>query len=196
MRYFQAFSKAEARTYDYLDIDDKVTGELYGGVDLGKHQSHSALLVVRREANGKWNLLHKKKFELETPYATVIGYMKKLNTNWHIRKWLVDATGVGDYVVEDMKNVGLTVEGMNLTLPAKEEIATNMRQIMKTRQLEIPYDPELIEELNVERFELTREGKVKFSHPENTNDDLFWALALALFAAKEKPEPKGIIIKI
>ena len=55
--------------------------------------------------------------------------------------------------------------------------------------LHIPYDPDLYAELNVERFELGKSGKLLFSHPEGTNDDRFWSLALAVYAAEQAPAP-------
>jgi len=57
-------------------------------------------------------------------------------------------------------------------------------------KLKIPYDPELIAELNVERFELTKDGRIKFSHLQNTHDDRFWSLALAVYAARREAKPK------
>ena len=55
--------------------------------------------------------------------------------------------------------------------------------------LHIPYDPELFAELNVERYELSKSGKILFNHPEGTHDDRFWALALAVYAAEMAPPP-------
>jgi hypothetical protein len=52
----------------------------------------------------------------------------------------------------------------------------------------MPYDPDLYAELNVERFELGKTGKLLFSHPEGTNDDRFWTLALAVYAAEMAPQ--------
>jgi len=55
--------------------------------------------------------------------------------------------------------------------------------------LHIPYDPDLFAELNVERYELGKSGKILFNHPEGTHDDRFWALALAVYAAEMSPPP-------
>jgi len=55
--------------------------------------------------------------------------------------------------------------------------------------LHIPYDPDLFAELNVERFELRKTGKILFNHPEGTHDDRFWALALSVYAAEMSPTP-------
>ncbi|NIR14168.1 hypothetical protein GWN63_00425, partial [Candidatus Bathyarchaeota archaeon] len=57
--------------------------------------------------------------------------------------------------------------------------------------LAIPYDNGLIQELNVERFQLTKSGKIKFSHPEGTHDDRFWATALAVYATRSHTTAKS-----
>ncbi|MBI2126098.1 MAG: hypothetical protein HYU02_02120, partial [Thaumarchaeota archaeon] len=120
---------SEKRKWDYLSFEEEQSGEFFGGVDLGKHQDHSVILVFRREGE-VFNLIHKKKFPLDTSYASVIGYMKVLNERWNsFSKWFVDATGVGDYVVEEINNLGLNVEGITFTLPRKEELAMNMKEL-------------------------------------------------------------------
>jgi hypothetical protein len=37
----------------------------------------------------------------------------------------------------------------------------------------------------VERFELRRDGALNFSHPRGTHDDVFWAVALSVYATIE-----------
>jgi hypothetical protein len=63
-----------------------------------------------------------------------------------------------------------------------------MAQLLKQRMIEskfkMPYDRDLLDELNIEKYELTKTGKISFSHPEGTHDDRFWALALALYASE------------
>ncbi|MBC7131146.1 hypothetical protein H5T51_08055, partial [Candidatus Bathyarchaeota archaeon] len=136
------------------------------------------------------------RFPLRTPYASVIGYVKTLCGRWQtINKVLVDMSGVGDYIAEDMVNAGITeTEGVKFTVETKQEMAQWLKQCMVEKRLRIPYDGELIAELNIERFELTKEGKTRFSHPEGTNDDRFWSLALAVYAARTEPQPKIWII--
>jgi len=56
-------------------------------------------------------------------------------------------------------------------------------------RLHIPFDADLFHELNVERYELGKTGKILFNHPEGTHDDRFWALALAVYAAEHAPLP-------
>ena len=53
--------------------------------------------------------------------------------------------------------------------------------------LHIPFDPDLFYELNVERYELSKTGKILFNHPQGTHDDRFWALSLAAYAEEQTP---------
>lgn len=178
----------------YISFEETAKGEFYAGLDLGKHQDHSVLSIVQLEES-IIKLVHIRRFPLRTPYATVIGYTKTISDRWQkIHKILVDTTGVGDYIAEDMTNAAINthVEGVKFTQETKQQLAQWLKQCMMEKGLKIPYDPELIAELNIERFQLTKEGKIKFNHPENTHDDRFWSLALATYAAKTQPQPPNL----
>ena len=178
------------------------------GADLGKKVDYSAVAVAaKQDKQGK--LVFVRRFPLETPYASVIGFIKILSARFRPERILVDQTGVGEYVVEDMKSAGLmNVEGIMLTMPVKEEILGYMKQQMQNciescgnskcnhpRLFQLPYDPEVIAEINLEKFELTKDGHIKFSHPEGTHDDRLWAVALAVYASRESEAPVLIPIR-
>jgi len=178
-----------------FDFEDPARGEFFMGVDLGKHRDHSVVSVVMRD-KPLLKLVHVKRFPLKTSYASVIGYVKTLCDRWgSIQKVTVDQSGVGDYIVEDMRNAGIhNVEGVTFTLPTKEKLATNLKQRMVDGIFKIYYVPvrrisdvDLMAELNVERFELRKTGGITFSHPDGTHDDVFWSIALALHSARAEP---------
>jgi len=182
-------------TLEYASFEETQGGDFYAGLDLGKHQDHSVLAIIKAE-NNILKLTHMHRFPLNTPYASVIGYVKTLNDRWQkIHKILTDSSGVGDYITEDMTNTGLTnTEGVKFTQQTKQEMAQWLKQTMTEKRLHIPYDSKLIAELNTERYELTKDGKTRFSHPEGTHDDRFWALALATYATRTEQAPKLWII--
>ena len=179
---------------DYINFEEIAKGVFYAGLDLGKHQDYSVLSVVKVE-DSSIKLIHMHQFPLKTPYASVIGYVKTLCDRWNrINKVLVDMSGVGDYIVEDMVNAGIKVtEGIKFTQETKEKMAQWLKQCMIEKKLKIPYDSDLIAELNIERFELTKEGKIKFSHPEGTHDDRFWSLTLSVYATREPPKKEPVL---
>ena len=180
---------------EYCRFEDYAKGELYAGLDLGKYRDFSVLSVVEVE-DSSIKLIHLHQFPLKTPYASVIGYVKTLCDRWNrINKVLVDMSGVGDYIVEDMVNAGISrTEGVKFTVETKQKMAQWLKQCMVEERLKIPYDSDLIAELNIERFELSKDGKIKFSHPEGTHDDRFWSLALSVYAAREPPRKEPVII--
>jgi phage FluMu gp28-like protein len=182
-------------TLDYQSFEAEINGNFYAGLDLGKHQDPSVLAIVKVEQQ-KISLIHLHRFPLETPYASIIGYVKTICDRWQtIHKTLVDQTGVGEYITEDMTNTGLdNTEGVTFTQETKQEMAQYLKQVMTEKRFFIAYDGELIAELNLERYELTKEGKIRLSHPQGTHDDRFWAVAMAVYAARTQPSPKFWVI--
>lgn len=218
---------AQDPSLTYASPTDRLTGALHAGVDLGKHRDHSVVACLERRGPDL-HLRHLHAFPLETSYGSVIGYVKRLQDTWRtITTVSVDQTGVGDYIVEDMRRSGLRgVEGITFTETTKESLATALKEQMRAAtcprcpwrghidtpegdwrptcprcgatlrpNLHIPYDPDLLNELNAERYELAKTGRLLFSHPEETNDDRFWALALAVHAA-HTDAPKRPIAKV
>jgi len=169
---------------ELTQFEQTLNGDLMIGVDFGKHQDFSVVIMVERRGE-EVLLKHLHRFPLETPYASVIGYVKTLCDRCSsVSSVKPDQTGVGDYIVEDMIRAGIpNVEGVNFTRQSKESMAVPVKQAMINRRIHIPYDRDLIAELNVEKYEMTKDGHYQFSHPDRTHDDRFWAFILACSAA-------------
>jgi len=185
------------------DFHESPQGDFYVGVDFGKQQDYSVIIVVQKFGN-VLKLVHVHRFPLNTEYASVIGYIKSLQDRWKtVHSVYADITGVGNYIVEDMVHSGIqNVQGITFTVQSKEDMATVLREKMRQKEFYIPYEPvrkrqdiDLCSELNIEKFELMKTGHIRFSHPEGSHDDVFWATALAVYAAVQAPMPgKGVVI--
>src|SRR6266849_3423559 len=173
---------------DYAPFESKITDHfIYIGVDFGKHRDHSVVAAIEYDNESKKaNLIHMHRFPLETEYASVIGYVKALSSRWQLlRRVSTDVTGVGDFITEEMKKSGVPqTEGIHLTIQSKTEILGNLKQMMQTGRLSMPFDSELASEINSERYELLKSGQMQFSHPEDSHDDRLWALALACYGTR------------
>ncbi len=62
--------------------------------------------------------------------------------------------------------------------------------------LHLPYDEDVYHELNVERYEQAKTGRLLFNHAEGTHDDRFWALALAMDASGSTNPPQRPLVRI
>jgi len=165
-------------------------GEYYAGIDFGKLQDHSALAIVKTEDN-TIKLFYIHEFPLETPYSQVIGHLAKANEKFLFQKVLVDRTGVGEPILEEIHNQGINcVEGLKFTAETKEELLTGLKILMEQERLAIPYHRRLCEQINEQQYAYSKSGHLQFSHPPNSHDDMLWALALVVKASRTEPQPK------
>src|SRR3990170_2964676 len=185
---------------DLQEFDPETTceGEFFAGLDLAQTRDYCVFSVLER-INDRLFLRHLKLFSQPTKYAHVLGYIKAVQDRWGgFQKIRVDFTREGPSIISDMEDAGISnAEGVNFSLPRKSEMASLLKQRMMDQRFfypllswEKPYRSDICTELNVERYELRKDGAVGFSHPNGTHDDVFWSLALAVYATVAMgPEP-------
>ncbi len=163
--------------------------DYYGGLDLGQKRDYSVVAVVLKK-NGHFHLSHMHQFPLHTEYLQVFEYLKRVAERFRtVRAWYIDQTGVGEGFPEIARKYGLqNVHGVELSLPRKQDVMTNLKQVMEARRLHIPKLRDLVIEMGGEIAELTATGKTKFHHRSGTHDDRLWALALAVYGARHEVE--------
>lgn len=166
-------------------------GELFAGYDPGGKQSYAAFVIVKR-MHDKLYMVHRnaKRGDEYTPFNIGISEMNKK----YAFKLLMDDTGLGGPIAEQLKDMGVDVEGLTLSNRTKEELLSNLKILMEQKNIVLPVDLELHNSLNAIEYEKSRTGGYKFYKRNGTYDDLGFALALACFAAKREPE--GVIIKV
>jgi phage FluMu gp28-like protein len=168
-------------------------GDLFAGLDLAQVRDYCVFSVIQR-LNNRLFLRHLKIFSQPTKYSHVLGYVKMLQDRWGgFSKMRVDFTKEGPSIISDMTDAGIkNAEGVTFSLPRKSEMANLMKQRMGDQNFfyplltwEKPYRGDICTELNVERYELRKDGAIALTHPSGTHDDVFWSIALAIFATVE-----------
>ena len=176
-----------------FDPEKSYDGEFFGGVDFAQTRDYCVFSVVQR-LNDRLFLRHLKIFQQPTKYAHVLGYVKTLQDRWGgFAKIRVDFTREGPSIISDMENATIrNAEGVNFSIPRKSEMANLLRQRMTDQRFyfplitwEKPYRGDICSELNVERYELRKDGTIALSHPRGTHDDVFWSIALAVYGTVE-----------
>jgi phage FluMu gp28-like protein len=175
------------------DPEKSYQGNLFAGLDLAQTRDYCVLSIIER-LNDKLFLRHLKVFQQPTLYATVLGYLKMLQDRWGgFQKIRVDITREGPSIIADMENANIeNAEGVNFSVPRKSEMASLLKQRMSNQKFfypllnwERPYRGDICTELNVERYDLRKDGAIGFSHPNGTHDDVFWATCLSIFSTVE-----------
>ena len=111
-----------------------------------------------------------------------VAYMAEMYNNAHV---VMDATGVGDPVMEEAKAYGLDVEGYVFSTPSKKELIDRLVVAIEKEQIHYPAIPELLNELKAFSYQITPSRNIIYSAPEGMHDDTVMALALACYGARQ-----------
>jgi hypothetical protein len=196
-------AKTCGENLELYDPEKSYSGDFFVGLDIGQVRDYTSLTVVEL-VNEIIFLRHQKLFSHPTNHAHILGYLKRLQDQWGgFQKIRVDYTREGPSLITDMETAGIeNAEGVNFSVPRKSEMASLLKQRMTNGKFfypllnwERPYRGDICSELNVERYELRRDGAIGYSHPSGTHDDIFWSIALAVYATTNmEPEPFLAII--
>lgn len=96
---------------------------------------------------------------------------------------LVDSTGVGDPIVEDLQKVRANIQGFKFTQQSKQQLMEGLASAIQMGEVSFP-DSWLVRELETFEYEYTRTG-VRYTAPAGLHDDGVCALALAVKAKRE-----------
>ena len=169
-------------------------GSLYAGYDPGGLSDPAALVVVQKFTNPDNSKVSfrvvlsrtylREKDEDGEIYTRFTVAVSDLHRRLHFNKVVIDSTGLGSPIVEHAKQLGMPAQGINLSSKSKEEILSNLRILFGEGRIVLPDDLNLFSNLNCITADRTRVGGYSFSHASGTHDDLGYALALAVWAAK------------
>ena len=105
---------------------------------------------------------------------------------------LVDATGVGDPIVEDLQSKCPAVEGYKFSASSKQQLMEGLAVSIQRGQ--VGYPPGIIpNELEVFEYEYRPSG-VRYTAPDGMHDDCVDALALAVRCLNMRPAPVRLSI--
>ena len=168
----------------FRNIYENISGELLTepkegrqyvlGADLAKHTDFTVIMVADKETKQivfhdrfnqiDWGLQKQRIISAYNKFKCVSG--------------IIDATGVGDSVFDDLKNAGLNLEGFKFTATSKQELISNLSIAMDNQEIKYPKIDTLTDELSMYGYEQRANGSFSYSAPEGFHDDEVIALAL------------------
>ena len=159
---------------------------LYLGVDIGREHDITVIWLIEQVNDIRFTRrvieLSKQTFEAQ---EHVLYELLKLPT---VRRCCIDQSGLGRQFAERAaKTFGAyKVEGISFTTSTKEELAYPVRVAFEDRTVKVPFSNAVRADLRGVRREVTGSGHIRFAGERNRygHCDRFWALALALHAAK------------
>lgn len=176
--------------------------KFYWGVDFAKKRDETAVFILEKikRPDGSTKLKARLWFTwARMEYSDQIGRLGQLKKLLPCAKGIVDQTGVGEAVIEDVVRVIPSAEGLIFTQKSKLELAGRLRLWMEStkkkkeqpdlimNELELPNDRKMITQMNAIRYEVSKGGNILFKEEakERLHPDYPWAVAMAVAAASE-----------
>ena len=137
------------------------------GVDLAKSVDFTAIIGLDR--NG--SVCHFERFQKDWRQTKqVINSLPKVPI-------LMDSTGVGDPIFEDLQRDGVNVQGYKFSSTSKQQLMEGLASAIHQRKITFP-EGHITQELEIFEYQYTSFG-VKYSAPPGFHDDCVMALGLA-----------------
>lgn len=179
---------------------EPIPGRFYVmGVDLAKTVDFTVLTVmdsVTREVVA-WERFQDLAWSLQKLRVQLLA--QKYNNALCI----IDSTGVGDPIAEDLQGSGLSLwyqgdkPGYKFTNDSKSQLINNLAIAIEQRRITFPNEPVLVEELQAFEYSITDGGRIKYGAPDGKHDDSVISLALACWALRSQlTEAQQVISRV
>ncbi len=151
-------------------------GRYVMGADLARKQDWTVLTVLDV---GSGKVAYVDRFNA-VAWTVQVERAAALYARYGCSRAVVDATGVGDVVIEELRKAGLRVEGFVFTGPSKKRLIERLVVACEKREISIPQKYVwLREEMDAMEYELSESGEVRYGSAAGMSDDGVMSLALA-----------------
>lgn len=147
--------------------------EYYAGLDLARLTDFTVLTIL--DGDGRqvfWDRFNELdwKVQVDRIAGACARYQARL---------LIDSTGIGDPIHDQLARAGLVVEGYKFTQESKKSLIEALMIAFEQSGIRILDEPVQRNELDIFEYTIGKTGKVSYGAPEGYHDDAVIALALA-----------------
>jgi len=152
-------------------------GHLYVmGTDLAKVQDYTVIAVYDRSTNKQ---VYQTRFNtIEWPYQKA--KIRAVAEHYNNALVVLDATGIGDPIADDLLRAGVAVEPFKFTNETKKDIVEKLSIWIEQKKIEMLPIEETAFEFDNFAYEMMPGGRLRYSAPIGLNDDIVMAHALAV----------------
>src|SRR3990167_4516773 len=171
------------------EFRDPVGHFYYIGVDLGRLQDFTVITVVDSLT---WEVVYWDRFkDIEWPFqrARIMAAVQRYGA--YNSKVLIDQTGVGQPIVDELLREGLNIEGFTFTNESKKNLIEKLATLVENQKIRYPGIPELLQEMEVFTYKTLDSGRVQYSAPSGFHDDCVISLALAVKMLEGEPQTES-----
>lgn len=159
------------------------------GVDLAKVKDYTVITVYDSETNCQ---VYQERFQsLEWPFQKA--KIKEIARHYNNALVVLDATGLGNPIADDLLRDGVSVEPFKITETSKKDLIEKLSIWIQQKKIRMLNLPETAFEFDNFSYEILPLGGVRYGAPSGFHDDI--VLSHALTVSKLQPIYKKIEIK-
>jgi len=162
----------------------------YLGADLAAQGADTSVYICIDDEGNVFNI----EYKTDSPMTESIGRIKELDTFYDFSKIVIDSTGLGESVVDQLKeDIGRRVEGFKFTSKKKQSLYNNLKNVLQDGEIQFYFikgkdkpENKMFRQCLDLTYSYTSSGKVKIKHPSGGHDDYSDALSLAVWAKSKQ----------
>lgn len=178
---------------DNVAVSEPVTQQdekCYLGADIA-HTGDDASVYITMD--GKGNI-----FDIDYSHGRkltdAIGRIRTLDNRFNYDKIVIDQTGLGAGVVDQLQeSLGRKVEGFTFTSSKKSDLYSTLKDAFQNEELRFRFERnqdenenKMVQQLTALEYSYTSTGRMRIAHPSGGHDDFCDALALANWARQNR----------
>jgi phage FluMu gp28-like protein len=176
------------------EILSGIKGDIYVGMDVGRFNNPSVIWVLEKLGE----LLYTRKVICmkNTPWAQQREQLNSVLSHPNFRRCCIDNSAMGTELFENAQQTygSMKVEGIKFTASVKDSLVSYLIMMVEDRKVLIPRSKTIREDFYSLKGIRTLSGNTRYETDsayaeDDTHADHFWALALALEAAKTYSGP-------
>lgn len=170
------FKNIESRTYPHQEWKENPNTIYQLGVDLAKVNDFT---VITPFDYSSFRVGPQDSFN-QIDYTLQKAKIEAAYLRYNRGRVVLDSTN-NQSVSDDLLNNGINVVPFTFTQKSRNELLVNLQILLEQNKIQIPDDPELIEQLEAAVWEIMPSGQSKVVVPEPMHDDRMFSLALAVW---------------
>lgn len=162
------------------------------GVDLARVQDFTVISVYDTTNNKQ---VYEARFN-QLDWGMQKSRIAETSKHYNLAAVVIDATGLGDPIVDDLARMEIPVDPIKFTNESKKQLIEKLAAWIETRQIRMIKTEEKVKEFTNFTYDISeRTGRVMYNSPAGFHDDIVISNALAVWRllapfrdVKEKPK--------
>ncbi len=158
--------------------EEPIPGEFYViGVDLGRHEDFTVISVGKLS---EMRQVYRERFN-RTDWDYIKERVRYIYQHYNKGSIMIDSTGYGDPIYEDLAKEGINIHGMNLNVSSKPAIIENLQLMIENRLIHLIDDADMKVEFGAYTYTILPSGNVRYEASSGFHDDFVISIALMAY---------------